>query len=591
MSEEEFIDQARVFNGSTSSSIHSKWDEERPAFDTRLNRTTKVFFDACSIVATSIPYVADYADLNKGRTEKTGAFERKKSHITTESFDDALARGADDCEGVARMIARVYVGYRDGSFPPENALLASAQSIAKVYTVVGVLGSVAQHSRNINESAGQEQPKIDSPQDREGGVGAHMWTMFIPTRHFIRLAAKTSQTRLPRLGSGQTYKDFPEWHERLMIGVNEGTGMQNPAILPSSAYHEGIPAKKKAVNASIRKKDAVMRLMSDTSIAEVLQSQQVTDEQHQSSALHFDPPGELSKMQMVRQQSLLTEDRNRRVSNFYMRATTMFGLVRNQDEIHFDVTKAEQKVPSSWSEFAHDFYRDDKHADPRAPYKPRSDVPDPVYSWRLLIPVEAGERPSKWNGTFGPWGDKAERYNPHNARWGVNLGDMVYKREHVALLRGPSTTTRQEKTIGSILRHLPPLAEMRSLTDGEKREVEEKTERHNRILMNTLMDFEASNPGVRHGPVLSQNSAYFDSLTTDKTELLMLYIKSQDTTEEQIRLVSKRVAQCPFALGARFVAEQVIPDVGNYRLEVVINMDNAASMNERTFHWITPHAM
>jgi hypothetical protein len=209
----------------------------------------------------------------------------------------------------------------------------------------------------------------------------------------------------------------------------------------------------------------------------------------------------------------------------------------------------------------------------------------------MLIPVEAGERPSTWNGTFGPWGDKAERYDPHHIKWGVNLGDMVYKREHVALLRGPSTTTRQEKTVGSMIRHLPPLSEMRSLTLEENRKIEKKTRMYNSILMETMVDFDVSHPGVRRAPLISQKSAFFDSQTTDETELLMLYIKSQDTTEKQIRQVSKRVAQCPFALGARFVAEQAIPDVGNYRLEVVMNMDNAASMNERTFHWITTHAM
>jgi len=578
---------------------------ERPAYDTRLNAVAGAFFSACTIVANSIPYIADYADLNAGRAHaktKSG-FSAKKSHLTTESFDDPLARGADDCEGVGRLIGRVYVGFRDGDFSrggsrqQRDRVLVAAQRIARAYTVVGVLGSVAEHARNINEAgAGGDQPPIDSEQDKASGVGAHMWTMFFPTRHFLRLASKTSQTRLPRWTDGKTYKDFPEWHERLPIGTGEGTGMMDPLVLPASAYVEGVEAKKRAINDDIRRKDAMMRLMTDVTISDVVKSKQLN---HADAHLTYDPPGELANMQYIRSQQLVIEDRNRRMSNFYMRATAMYALVRLEDEIHYDVTRAEQPVPKTWNDQAHDFYRDEAYlarigASPvEGGYTPRPDVPYPVYTWRYLIPVEAGPRPSTWNGTFGPRQRGAETFDPQRLRWGPNFGDILYKREHVALVRGPSTTTSQEKTIGAIIRHLPPLAAMRPLRKSERALVERQTKYINKLLFATMKEYDQKHPESRKGKLLYQDDAKFVE-PSDSTQVVTLYLRSQDMTLDQVTRVASRVAMCPYALGARFIPEIVVPQVGTYRLEVVVDAQDSAELDDSPstgFRWITPRAM
>lgn len=643
MAPDSFVERARAFEASPASAGEEEEEAGRPEYDLRLNAVAAVFVSACTVVANAVPYIADYAELNAGRMHgaavdaKTGAvlpigatpapkgpaqFSKRKSHVTTESFDDPLARGADDCEGVSRLTARVYVGFRDGVFPPDNQLLHAAQAIARAYTVTGVLGSVQEHARNINESGkgGKggmgDQPLIDSPQDAAGGVGAHMWTMFWPTRHLLRLASKTSATRLPRWTDGRTYRDFPPWHERLPVLVGEGTGMLNPQLLPPAAYQEGLEAKRDAVNVSIRQKEAMVRLMTDARVADLVHAQQLRHDHHADPRLHLDPPGELAKMQFVREQPTVMEDRNRRVSNFYMRATTLFPLVRAEDEIRYDVARAEAPLPATWAQQAEAFYVDDARGTPE---QPRRDVPYPVYSWRMLIPVEAGPRPATWNGTFGPRQEGHETFDPTHLRWGVNMGDMLYKREHVALLRGPSTTTRQEKTVGAVLRHLPPLAPMRPLTDADRARVEKTQHTLNQMLQRKLEAFDAAHPGTRTKPLLAQDdrlfrprrhivadllngngqplprSAWPEGYGADgNTELQLLFLKSQDATTEQISKVATRVAQCPYVRGARFVAEQAIPQVGTWRLEVVMDVDDAAQLNEGAdsgFRWVTPHAL
>lgn len=605
MSKEHFImiaERITIVETLRTETLHTS--SKRPHYDARFTAVTSVFASACTIVATSIPYIGDYVELNKGRMDKHGNFAKKKTHVTTESFDDAIARGADDCEGEARVIARVFVGFRDGDFPKDNALLMAAQKIASVYTIVGVLGSVAQHARNINEAKGakgNDQPLIGSPEDSAGGVGAHMWTMLFPTRHLLRLASKTSKSRLPRWTDGRTYKDFPEWHERLPIFTGEGTGMLNPAALPASAYYESVARKTVAINGVIRRKDVLMRVMTDVSLADTIRGSTVTHDYHKDPRLEFDTPGELSKLQMIREQPVIIEDRNRRVSNFYMRATAMFALVRPEDEIQFDVRKSEGELPKSWGDQAHDFYRDKVHADARVPYRPRRDVPYPVYTWRLLIPVEGGDRPKDWNGTFGPSQVGAETFDSEHLKWGVNVGDIMYKREHVAILRGPSTTTQQEKTIGSVLRHLPPLAEMRPLTEEEGERASKITRTMNKVLQNTMIHFDRTHPRKRLGSLLDQNNPAFEHIShtsvsgrSGSTEIQMLFLKSQDATVAQIRRISERVAKCPYVLGARFVSEQVIPDLGNYRLELVVNADDVAELNATPssgFRWVTEHSM
>lgn len=218
--------------------------------------------------------------------------------------------------------------------------------------------------------------------------------------------------------------------------------------------------------------------------------------------------------------------------------------------------------------------------------------------------MEAGDRPDAWSGALGPKESGGESYDPHNLRWGPNIGDILYKREHVAILRGPSTTRKQEKAIGSIVRQLPPLAEMRHLTEAENVLVQEQQRGINKMLMSAMTAFDASNPGVRKANLLSQNDEAFgkmhsriqlpDGQGTKETQLLMLFLKSQDMTAEQIEKISSRVAMCPYALGARFVSEQVIPQVGTFRLEVVMDADHSASLNEDAasgFEWKTKHAV
>lgn len=587
-------------------------------YNTRLNEMTSAFVEACTILSTSVPYIGDYIDFNEDRLRKT-RFDMQKSHVSTESCGDALATGADDCEGVARLITRCYTGFRDIKHSEDNKVLQVAKAIANHYICMGVLGSVT--ARNLSESETQKDSSngrdhehdddeeeddgdesfnvegmtiINSPEDMKSGVGAHMWTMFFPKRHALQLLGRTWQNPREKIHwtDNTEEDDYPVWNERLPVLIGEGTGMLNPRLAPVSAYFDSIPMKREAINASVKQADAMMRIMSGIAVREL---QAAVSSQKMPK---IEKPGELAKLQFQKGQDGIMEDRNTRLSIFYRRITALFPIVTREEEFPMENihSKAEVDVPPRWMNIGtHDFL-DEQGA--------------PFYSWRMLVPVQMDQRrPNAWAPEYDAPGKQMDFCMTKDLHWGVNLEDFIYKRDHVALMRMPGNSIMQEKAIGSVVRHLPPLMVISSLNKDQEKFIDENVANLNIQLNQAMLAKIKDTTSKGKAPSRSPSLPYFSeggcfwlpmdheafenksSMVGDiPVETLKFYLRSQDFTREQGNKIISRLVECPYFVSGRFVSEVVTPSVGTIRLEVLVNNEDHAKLNESPsagFQWIT----
>ena len=117
-----------------------------------------------------------------------------------------------------------------------------------------------------------------------------------------------------------------------------------------------------------------------------------------------------------------------------------------------------------------------------------------------------------------------------------------------------------------------------------------------------MVRWDEENPGKRTGPLFAQDDPVFTvkhryakaGSGHKNTETLAFYVKIQDFKMDQAKRIADRIAMCPYALGARFIPEVVIQKLGNYRIEVVVDADGSATLNEGSstgFKWVTEHAV
>jgi len=554
-------------------------------YDTRMTKISSAFVEACTIVATSVPYIGDYVDFNEDRLRKV-PFDKQKSHISTESCGDALATGSDDCEGVAKVTTRVYTGFRDINHSKGNEILRVSKAIANHYICMGALGSVT--ARNLSESKGKENDDddddddeginaegitlIESKRDLKQGIGAHMWVMFFPKRYAFRMLDRTWNNPRVKLHwtDDTTEDDYPVWNERLPVLVGEGTGMLEPRLAPVSAYESGIDAKRKAVNGDIRHRDATMRLMSGVKVRDL------QDAAINHKNLSIEKPGELARVQMQKGQEGMMEDRNARLSSFYRRVSALFPIVTQHEEFPNKMfSQAEAELPSRWCNRDTNDFLDEQGA--------------PVYTWRMVVPVQMGKkRPTFWKPKYDAPGKQTD-FVMNDIHWGVNIEDFIYKRDHVALMRMPGNTVMQEKAVGSVVRHLPPLVSLCSLDEEQEKMVNMTMKSLNASMKKALVSKKGEENflSMNH-PAFNEKSSQLDDGTP--TETVHLYIRSQDFTSDQAKRIIDRVSDCPYVLSARFVSEVVTPSVGSIRVETLINNEDYAELNEKGksgFQWTT----
>lgn len=616
-------------------------------YNTKLSEVSSAFVEACTILSTSVPYIGDYVDFNEDRLRRT-RFDKQKSHISTESCGDALATGADDCEGVGKLATRCYIGFRDIKHSKDNKVLQVAQAIANHYMCMGVLGSVT--ARNLSESektndddgaAGgggddsddDEQGNsnniegitiINSNEDMKSGVGAHMWTMFFPKRHALQLLGRTWQNPREKIHwtDNTNEDDYPVWNERLPVLVGEGTGMLNPRLAPVSAYYGSTEMKRNAINESVKEADAMLRIMSGVTVRGVQSS--VAD--HKMPKV--EKPGELAKLQFQKGQDAIMEDRNARLSIFYRRVTALFPIVTREEEYSMDFihSKAEVDLPNRWLNLQTKDFLDEQGA--------------PFYSWRMLLPVQMGKkRPDQWAPEYDAPGKQFEFSMAKDLHWGVNIEDFIYKRDHIALMRMPGNSVMQEKAIGSVVRHLPPLMDICALNEEQEKFIDDtiatlnvkmkdamikkiktstsrddiipiknnsRSGTSSRSSSSTSFSQEADddNPSS-YDPLLPYYSKRgclllpMDHSAFEKkssivegipVETLKFYLRSQDFSPEQGDKIISRLVESPYFVSGRFISEVVTPSVGTIRIEVLVNNEDHAKLNESQnsgFQWIT----
>jgi hypothetical protein len=512
-------------------------------------KAAPLFGEMTSTLATTLAYIADYADLNDDRRGRY-SFSKQKSHITVESFDDAMMRHADDCEGLARLNARTFMGLRDGSF--RHPLLKAVQSVARRYVGAGTLGSVT--SRNIAEAEGGGGPvKVESDVDKSAEIGAHMWFSLLPKRKFLEMVSRTSPSTRDKIawGDGSTIASRPEWESDLPVMISEGTGMLHPLPLSPDAYARGKEAKIRAVNADLLDREAYARVMTDCTLLEL-----------KNNSRRPDPPGELGRLQILRTQQMLLTDPDARVSSFYRIWSALFPVLEAKDDVRWQDRLSEGLLPDSWK-IGDDFQQ-------------RVDTGDPsVYTWRYLVPVQLYSR----------WKPAPAKRGP--LRWGVHTVDMLHKRDFVGLVRMGGPTSEQEKIISAYARHLPPQAVIKKASPGQKAAFQRKVEGYNKILKEIAFG---------GGNALSDKQFFGTwgdkrglSVQTKKHGLLhlaKLFIKGEDSTEEQIKRVANRLRGCPYVIDARVVGEMFEPQLNNLRIDMMVSISDPAQVDPSTIEFL-----
>jgi hypothetical protein len=519
-------------------------------------KAAPLFGEMTSTLATTLAYIADYADLNDDRRGRY-SFAKQKSHITVESFDDAMMRHADDCEGLARLNARTFMGLRDGSFP-DDSLLQAVQSVARMYVGAGTLGSVT--SRNIAEAEGGGGPiKVESDVDMSAEIGAHMWFSLVPKRLFLQMVGRTSPSTRDKIqwGDGSTIGSRPVWESELPVMISEGTGMLHPMPLARDAYARGKEAKIRAVNADLLDREAYARVMTDCTLLEL-----------KNNSRRPDPPGELGRLQVLRTQQMLLSDPDARVSSFYRVWSAMFPILEAKDDVRWQDRVSEGLLPDTWT------VGDD--------FQQRVDTGDPlVYSWRYLVPVQLY---SRWDP---PPKEETGKGKRDPLQWGVHTVDMLHKREFVGLVRMGGPTSEQERIISAYARHLPPQAIIKAPTPGQRGVFERKVEGYNETLRKIAFGGGNALPDkVFFATWGDKQGLTIQTKTHGLLHVAKLFIKGEDSTEEQIERVANRLRECPYVIDARVVGEMFEPRLNNVRIDMMVSIADPAQVDPSTIEFL-----
>ncbi len=188
-------------------------------------------------------------------TFSRGLFSSNTHNTSIEAFSDALRLNGGDCEDVANLIGRVARMLEWGR--PELAdktvlwmkkggwtdpVLQRMQRIAHIYVGVGSLGSVTSQRleqtmfNKDDENNGYKPLIINSREDNESQIGAHMWWEWIPLARFEVLMNIANSSKPFSLYPNEKRAD---WEHKIPHLVGEGTGWLYPLILPREEHFTG----------------------------------------------------------------------------------------------------------------------------------------------------------------------------------------------------------------------------------------------------------------------------------------------------------------------------------------------------------------
>ena len=403
---------------------HGAATTEKPAWSEYLT-ALRITWQSLTILSNSLPYIADLAE---------GDDRRKK---VVESFDDALSRNADDCEGVAELIDRAYRGLRDGTNFTKSHVLAG-QSVIRLYKPCGALGTVT--SRNIDEASETDQgkPEVGSQRDLSGETGAHMTIVATPRVYFWEMLGRTTSdiskvmehsepAFVPRHPvTGNIVRQA--WEKKLPVMIAEGTGGFRCTSRAEEAEFETRIEKKAAILRTLKLREAYSRLLTGLG----------PDQRNRMDRNELRMLAGFDGMQILRMQDALVNNPNVRLNTFFRLQTELFPCPERHEELF-------QARPDATGLGLQD---------------PTSSGPSDPYSLRKIIPVQMGPRKG---GAAG---------NLQQMTAGVNMVDIVNKQSFVGAIRLTKAHSLEIKAIQSSADHLPPEEELKlpSRQDVEKKQ-------------------------------------------------------------------------------------------------------------------------
>lgn len=285
----------------------SQLEKMSEEYDENFNTIVSITMEACTIPSISLHYKSDESysvQVKKGFFKKSGITINKRS---IESFNDALTMLGDDCEGLGALIHRVMhilktgIPSRKGNQPWnkyggwKDPVLQQMQHLVYWYVSVGSLGSVT--AARVGGASAKNHPLIiDSSEDKNAQLGAHMWQESISVYQFqelMKIINKANESFKLREAS------YPKWLNRLPHTIGEGTGSVHPFLRPIGEYYKDSEALRKTAINSIDKKLESMKLIIE-----------------KGTYLRM---GQIQKFQ-----KMIENEPDARYSNFYRRTTSIF---------------------------------------------------------------------------------------------------------------------------------------------------------------------------------------------------------------------------------------------------------------------------
>ena len=501
------------------------------------------FIDVLAITAetltaypTSMNYRGDYADMNTTVVRKLRSMDRfdhetihhlehgtgmtripsvssssssrwnPSKKIGTEMFGDAVIDKSGDCEDFAKLIDRMVVGIQTSK--STHPLVKSLQMVLSNYEPYSVLSSVT--SRNIREAPStsnaprrtKEEKRFEvahsgvcvgSAEDLKAGIGAHMWTILLPSSMIEKAVRATHQ----RKDISDEHKTFLQ--DNLPPLILEGTGPALSLLLAKESYHSEMPDKVTAINTELARLEALARMMTGFT------SDQITYESMRSASTIFSPftiP--------IQTNRIIDLDKNERPSPFYRMAVEMFA-----------VGKDERVVPSTLIQL-------EERKDESKPFPLHASTSKEKRYWRArTIPVQLGPRNGGEEDMEGP---------VIGYKYGINLTDLVHRREDIfGMLETIRSSNDEQRIINNVMRHSPPSPVIRLAPKEELEKAKSMA-----IRVEKILNFEDSEDSLQR--TLSRG---YMGRPQDLYEVHM-YIRTDNLNDEHVRKLANHFADNGF---------------------------------------------
>lgn len=459
-------------------------------------RAVEATASALCLMANSLVYIGDYAYVPDSASGKYNL-------VTVEDFADGQMKNAADCEDDSKLIGRVYRGVRDGRFPSGGAArhALAMQAVARRYVCLGTLGSVT--SRNIAEAATEQnggiRPHIGDQVDRNMTVGAHMWVTLMPRAYYRQMIKKTtSANRIPFVDAAADEQQQRPWERALEVMVCEGTGPLRPIIMQEEARYTNRRDKEDAVFQEVKMLAAIKRAVArEGKVSEVFNGAQYLRRQ-----AHLKDNTDKSFKE-------LKGDPDRRLTTFY-RVISAFYPIPEAGEDRQDLVEMISK----------------------------NEQPSDIYTTRCLIPVQIGGRGNP----------------PKGLTWGVNMTDLVYKRDFVGAFRTLRTGAHARLIVSAIAGHLPPYAPINYEPTPADPEIA------------------SWNADLRKAGIPAVSKSASDTL-------VVLFWRKSELEGKQAQAIVSELSQNKSILGANFVLEHLMESMATVRLEMRVSTSDIVALN------------